>query len=253
MARALKLNLPSQTEIRQEGNPEPTRSVPVVVGRAQMEFFIPELQLDGVPLEEGSPRVQQVVHKINQYIENIADDYFLLGLHLIALHRLLKDSGLTTDQVKLWYTENVNMPYSSAMQCRKVAEVYEDQPGLIGRYTASGAYLLTTCADHEEREAIWQQAKGDKDAPSVRDLRVALREFKEQQLLPGMEEDADVAVAVSVPQYRMGTQQIHESLQHLSRYCEQLSISTDESEQLEMRQALLEAVQRLLEQMQEVS
>ena len=113
--------------------------------------------------------------------------------------------------------------------------------------------MLTTCADHEEREAIWQQAKGDKDAPSVRDLRVALREFKEQQLLPGMEEDADVAVAVSVPQYRMGTQQIHESLQHLSRYCEQLSISTDESEQLEMRQALLEAVQRLLEQMQEVN
>ena len=81
---------------------------------------------------------------------------------------------------------------------------------------------------------------------------MTLREFKEQQLLPGIEEK-DVAAATSVPQYRMGTQQIHESLQHLTRYCEQLSASTDESEQLEMRQALLEAVQRLLEQMQEVS
>ena len=252
MARALKLNLPSQMEIRQEGNPEPANSVPVEAGRPQLEFFVPELQLNGIPLEEGSPRVQQVVHKINQFIENIADDYFLLGLHLIALHRLLKDSRLTTDQVKLWYAESVNMPYSSAMQCRKVAEVYEDQPELIGRYTASGAYLLTTCADHKEREAVWQQAKGDKEAPSVRDLRVTLREFKEQQLLPGIEEK-DVAAATSVPQYRMGTQQIHESLQHLTRYCEQLSASTDESEQLEMRQALLEAVQRLLEQMQEVS
>ena len=179
MARALKLNLPSQAEIRQEGNPEPTNSVLVEVGRLQLEFFVPELKLDGIPLEEGSPRVQQVVHKINQFIENIADDYFLLGLHLIALHRLLKDSGLTTDQVKLWYAESVNMPYSSAMQCRKVAEVYEDQPELIGRYTASGAYLLTTCANHEEREAVWQQARGDKETPSVRDLRITLREFKE--------------------------------------------------------------------------
>ncbi len=252
MARALKLNLPSQTEIHQEGNPNQFTPAPMEVGHPQMEFFIPELQLDGIPLEEGSPRVQQVVNRINQYIENIADDYFLLGLHLIALHRLLKESGLTTEQVKLWYAENINMPYSSAMQCRKVAEVYEDRPELIGRYTASGAYLLTTCASHEERETVWQQARGDKEAPSVRDLRITLREFKEQQLLPGVEEEAE-AVAAPVPQYRMNTQQIHESLQHLTRYCEQLSASTDELEQLEIRQALLEAVQRLLEQMQEVS
>ena len=79
MARALKLNLPSQTEIRQEGNPEPTNSVLVEVGRLQLEFFVPELKLDGIPLEEGSPRVQQVVHKINSSLRTLRMTISCLG------------------------------------------------------------------------------------------------------------------------------------------------------------------------------
>ncbi|GIT70960.1 MAG: hypothetical protein Ct9H300mP28_07740 [Pseudomonadota bacterium] len=74
-----------------------------------------------------------MVNRINKYIENIADDYFLLGLHLISLHSLLRESKLTTEQIKTWYAENINMPYSSAMQCRKVAEVYASNPELITR------------------------------------------------------------------------------------------------------------------------
>ena len=55
------------------------------------------------------PQVQTVLNRINKYIENIADDYFLLGLHLISLHALLRESELTTEQIKSWYAENINM------------------------------------------------------------------------------------------------------------------------------------------------
>ena len=43
------------------------------------------------------------------------------------------------------HISDINMPYSSAMQCKKVAEVYSENPELIGRYSASGAYLLSSC------------------------------------------------------------------------------------------------------------
>ena len=124
-----------------------------------------------------------MVNRINKYIENIADDYFLLGLHLISLHSLLRESKLATEQIKSWYAENINMPYSSAMQCRKVAEVYELNPELITRYTASGAYLLSTCRTPEEREEIWQEARGEKNAPSIRELRETLKRVREKKLL----------------------------------------------------------------------
>ena len=150
MSKALKINLNSQREIRQEGAQDP-KSIPasstLPVGRIKTDFFLPELNLDAVEdsTEKSSPQVQKVVSRINKFIENIADDYFLLGLHLISLHSLLKESKLNTEQIRSWYAENINMPYSSAMQCRKVADVYSANPEQIGRYTASGAYLLSSC------------------------------------------------------------------------------------------------------------
>ena len=144
MNKELKINLNSQREIQQEGAQKiyATRdSSSLPIGGIKKEFFLPELNIDSAheSLQKGYPQVQTVVNRINKYIENIADDYFLLGLHLISLHSLLRESKLTTEQIKSWYAENINMPYSSAMQCRKVAEVYESNPELINRYTASGA------------------------------------------------------------------------------------------------------------------
>ena len=155
MNKQLKINLNSQREIHQEGfnkNSATRNSSSLPIGRIKKEFFLPELNIDSAQqsLQKGYPQVKTVVNKINKYIDNIADDYFLLGLHLISLHSLLRESKLTTEQIKFWYAENINMPYSSAMQCRKVAEVYETNPELITRYTASGAYILSTCRTPEE-------------------------------------------------------------------------------------------------------
>ncbi|HBD29136.1 MAG TPA: hypothetical protein DC040_08280, partial [Deltaproteobacteria bacterium] len=159
MSKALKINLNSQREIRQEGAQDP-KSIPasstLPVGRIKTDFFLPELNLDTVEdsTEKSSPQVQKVVSRINKFIENIADDYFLLGLHLISLHSLLKESKLNTEQIRSWYAENINMPYSSAMQCRKVADVYSANPEQIGRYTTCGGYLFGSCKTPEERGEI---------------------------------------------------------------------------------------------------
>ena len=188
MNKELKINLNSQREIQQEGtrkNYADRDSTSLSIGRIKKEFFLPELNIDSVQefLQEGFPRVKTVVNRINKYIDNIADDYFLLGLHLISLHSLLRESKLTTEQIKSWYAENINMPYSSAMQCRKVAEVYESNPEMITRYTASGAYLLSTFRTPEEREEIWQEARGEKNVPSIRELRETLKRVLERKLL----------------------------------------------------------------------
>ena len=101
MSKAIKIDLNSQREIRQEGAQDP-KSIPasstLPVGRIKTDFFLPELNLVAVEdsTEKSSPQVQKVVSRINKFIENIADDYFLLGLHLISLHSVLKDSKLNT-------------------------------------------------------------------------------------------------------------------------------------------------------------
>ncbi len=245
MTNELKINLNSQRAIKQEGSQKNftiPESSPLPVGRIQKEFFVPELNIDSAQesLQKGFPQVQNVVSRINKFIENIADDYFLLGLHLISLHSLLKESKLTTEQVKSWYTENINMPYSSAMQCRKVAEVYSSNPELITRYTASGAYLLSTCKTPEEREEIWQEAKGEKTAPSIRELRETLKRVRERKALEQTETDQlKAATQDSVGKYIMSPAGIRESLQTITVYFERFENNENPEEQLVLREILV--------------
>ena len=257
MSKELKINLNSQREILQEGaqkNLDVSNNSSLPTGRIKKEFFLPELKIDSSldSLQKGFPKVQTVVNKINKYIENIADDYFLLGLHLISLHSLLKESKLATEQIKSWYAENINMPYSSAMQCRKVAEVYELNPELITRYTASGAYLLSTCRTPEEREEIWQEARGEKNAPSIRQLRETLKHVREKKLL---EENGPPKLKTgkedSVGKYRMSPEKIKDSLQAVNAYFERFADCANQEEQLELRQILISSVKQLLKGMRE--
>ena len=257
MSKALKINLNSQREIRQEGAQDP-KSIPasstLPVGRIKTDFFLPELNLDTVEdsTEKSSPQVQKVVSRINKFIENIADDYFLLGLHLISLHSLLKESKLNTEQIRSWYAENINMPYSSAMQCRKVADVYSAKPEQIGRYTASGAYLLSSCKSPEEREEIWQEARGEKSAPSIRELRETLKRVRERQALEQLElEDVNTERENSVNKFRMTPDKIHESLQTISHYCDSFVACEKPVEQAEMREVLLDSLRILLKDLEE--
>ena len=257
MSKALKINLGSQREIQQEGvqqNISAAENTPLPVGRLQTNFFLPELNLDAAEnsAQKSSPPVQKVVSSINKFIENIADDYFLLGLHLISLHSLLKESKLTTEQIKSWYAENINMPYSSAMQCRKVAEVYSANPELIGRYTATGAYLLSSCKTPEEREEIWQEARGEKSAPSIRELRETLKRVRERQALEHPEDDEIKAeMAAAGEKYRMSPNKIRESLQIISIYCDNFAACDKIEEQIEMRKILLDSVRTFLRDLEE--
>ena len=257
MSKALKINLNSQREIRQEGAQDP-KSIPasstLPIGRIKTDFFLPELNLDTLEdsTKKSSPQVQKVVSRINKFIENIADDYFLLGLHLISLHSLLKESKLKTEQIRSWYTENINMPYSSAMQCRKVADVYSANPEQIGRYTASGAYLLSSCKTPEEREEIWQEARGEKSAPSIRELRETLKRVRERQALEQLE-DVNTDRENSVNKFRMTPDKIHESLLTISHYCDSFVACEKPMEQAEMRQVLLESLRILLKDLKETA
>ena len=165
---------------------------------------------------------------------------------------MLRESKLTTEQIKSWYAENINMPYSSAMQCRKVAEVYESNPELITRYTASGAYLLSTCRTPEEREEIWQEARGEKSAPSIRELRETLKHVRERKLLEqngssklktGREDSAET--------YRMSPEKIKESLQTVTGYFERFADCENSEEQLVMREILISSVKQLLKGLKE--
>jgi hypothetical protein len=257
MSKALKINLLSQSEIRREGTKRDV-SIPAVqslpVGRMQTLFYLPELKIDSTEdsPQESSPPVQKVISRINKFIENIADDYFFLGLHLISLHSLLRESKLTTAQIKSWYAENINMPYSSAMQCRKVAEVYSENPELIGRYTASGAYLLSSCKTPEEREEIWQEARGEKSNPSIRELRETLKSVQEKQLLEQVEdEEQETQKGSYAEKYRMSPDKIRESLQSISAYCDNLAACEKIEEQAEMRATLLNSVRLLLKKLEQ--
>ena len=255
MSKALKIILNSQREIQQEGAQIAksfSENSTLPVGRIKTDFFLPELYSETIEnsTKNSSLQVQKVVSRINKFVENIADDYFLLGLHLISLHSLLKESKLNTEQIKSWYAENINMPYSSAMQCRKVAEVYSENPELIGRYTASGAYLLSSCNTQEEREEIWQEARGEKSVPSIRELRETLKRARERWVLEqqGLE---DVKNKNSVNKFRMTPDTIHESLQTISHYCDSFVACEKPVEQAEMREVLLDSLRILLKDLEE--
>jgi len=257
MNKELKINLNSQREIQQEGvlkNYVNRDSSSLPSGRIKKEFFLPKLNIDSAQesLQKGYPQVRTVVNRINKFIENIADDYFLLGLHLISLHSLLRVSELSTEQIKSWYAENINMPYSSAMQCRKVAEVYESNPELITRYTASGAYLLSTCSTPEEREEIWKEARGEKNAPSIRELRETLKLVRERNLLEqNGSSKLNTGKEDSVGIYRMSPEKIKESLQTVTGYFEKFSDCENPEEQLVMRRILISSVKQLLKGLKE--
>ena len=257
MSKPLNINLGSQREIQREGtrkNVTTSTTSILPVGRIQTNFYLPELKIDSTEdsLQKSSPPVQKVVSRINKFIENIADDYFLLGLHLISLHSLLKESKLNTEQIRSWYAENINMPYSSAMQCRKVADVYSANPEQIGRYTASGAYLLSSCKTPEEREEIWQEARGEKSAPSIRELRETLKQVRERQALEQLElEDVNTERENSVNKFRMTPDKIYESLQTISHYCDSFVACEKPVEQAEMREVLLDSLRILLNDLEE--
>ena len=257
MNKELKINLNSQREIQQEGtqkNYVTKDSSWLRIGKIKKEFFLPELNIDSAQesLQKGYPHVRTVINRINKYIENIADDYFLLGLHLISLHSLLRESELNTEQIKSWYAENINMPYSSAMQCRKVAEVYESNPEMITRYTASGAYLLSTFRTPEEREEIWQEARGEKNVPSIRELRETLKRVRERKLLEqNGSSKLKTAREDSVGEYIMSPEKIKKSFQTLTDFFERFTDCENHEEQLVMRELLISSVKQLLKGLKE--
>jgi len=257
MGKALKIKLGSQREIHQEGvqeNFKSSENPKLSVGKIKTFFFLPELKMDDGKntTQQVSPPVQKVVNRINKFIENIADDYFLLGLHLISLHSLLRASKLTTEQIKSWYGENINMPYSSAMQCRKVAEVYSDNPELIGRYTATGAYLLSSYKTPEEREEIWQKARGEKSAPSTRDLRETIKLVRMTKKNKQPEEDnLNKGMNSSVIKNQMSTKKIRESLKIIKDFSESFLTCEEREKREETRKMLLNSIKNLLSYVQE--
>ena len=90
MAKALKIILNSQREIKREGdikNPNLSDPKTIPVGRKKINFYLPELNLESIEVTRGrdTPTILNIVSRINKFVENIADDYFLLGLHLICL------------------------------------------------------------------------------------------------------------------------------------------------------------------------
>tara|TARA_B100000676_G_C17937107_1_gene764247 strand:+ start:47 stop:817 length:771 start_codon:yes stop_codon:yes gene_type:complete len=255
MGKVLKIDLDSQREIKQEGgknNLSTKINSSLAVGKIKTNFFLPDLKLDTLDAKNSdiSPPVRRVVTRINKFIENIADDYFLLGLHLISLHSLLKESQLSTEQIKLWYAENINMPYSSAMQCRKVAEVYSDNPELIERYTASGAYLLSSCSTAEEREAIWKEAKGEKSTATVRDIREALKLARTSKLFAQAEKDQLKNNLDSKKLY--SPNKIRKSLEEILVYSEDFLSSENAKDRDKKRKTLVNSVKRFFDYLEEM-
>ena len=252
MSKAFKINLGSQREIKREGSKEKvsfTENLEIPIGRIGTHFFLPELDLDSAEAsaKKITAPVRRVVSRINKFIENIADDYFLLGLHLISLHVLLRESKLSTEQIKTWYAENINMPYSSAMQCRKVAEVYSDDPELIARYTATGAYLLSSCKTADEREKIWQEARGEKISPSIRELRETLKVFRENKEIKkyrhdALEKESDTDKEI----FLMSPNEIRISLGLILDCCDNLSSCEKVEDKTKIYETLLKSVRTLL-------
>ena len=258
MGKVLKINLDSQNEIEQEGskgNLPDTSKNSISVGKVRTNFFLPDIKLEA-PIDtsqEIAPPIKKVVGKINKFIENIADDYFLLGLHLISLHALLKESKLTSDQIKFWYAENINMPYSSAMQCKKVAEVYSESPELIGRYTASGAYLLSSCTTAEEREEIWKKARGEKPTASVRDIRETLKLYRSKKLFYNNENEFKIDEKFDLDSKELALQfKIRKSLEKITVYSESFfSIQNSEYKE-KTRKDLLDSVKIFLQYLEDL-
>ena len=138
------------------------------------------------------------------------------------------------------------------MQCRKVAEVYESNPELINRYTASGAYLLSTCRTPEEREKIWLEARGEKNAPSIRELRETLKRVRERKLLEqNVSSKLKKGREDSVGAYRMSPEKIKESLKTVTGYFERFADCENSEEQLAMREILISSVKKLLKGLRE--
>jgi len=133
-----------------------------------------------------------------------------------------------------------------------VSEVYKANPELISRYTASGAYLLSACETPEEREEIWKEARGEKNSPSIRELRETLKLVRERKL---MEQNVSSKLKMGredlVGKYKMSPQKIKESLQTVSGCFERFAVCEKSEDQLLMREILISSVKQLLKGLQE--
>ncbi len=144
------------------------------------------------------------------------------------------------------------MPYSSAMQCRKVAEVYSDDPDLIARYTATGAYLLSSCKSAVEREKIWQEARGKKLSPSIRELRETLKVFRERtELKKSKDEEIKKGSDTSKEKFLMSPDEIRISLGLILDYCDSLANCEKVEDQTKIYETLLKSVRTLLNSLEQ--
>ena len=114
---------------------------------------------------------------------------------------------------------------------------------MINRYTASGAYLLSSYKSHEERETIWQEACGKKTTASIRELRAVLKKRQERDPL------STATAQQSAPHYQMAEIEIHEAFIKLSQEAKKLRYSS-EPQRLEQRRRLIRATRELLRQME---
>ena len=104
----------------------------------------------------------------------------------------------------------------------------------------------------EEREEIWQEARREKSAPSIRELRETLKRVRERQALEHPEDDEIKAeMAAAGEKYRMSPNKIRESLQTISIYCDNFAACDKIEEQIEMRKILLDSVRTFLRDIEE--
>ena len=143
------------------------------------------------------------------------------------------------------------MPYSSAMQCRKVASVYSENPRLIERYTASGAYLLSSCKNDDEREAIWLEARGEKPSPSIGELRETLKLFRERERSFLDSNSSKKRAKSTSEKFKISPMKIKKSLSSISTYCESFVACINKEEQNNMRIILADNIRLLLKKMEQ--
>ena len=123
---------------------------------------------------------------------------------------------------------------------------------MIGRYTASGAYLLSSCKTAEEREEIWQKAKGDKSNASIRDIREALKMARSKNLFekPETGQIKKEKNGMSLENL-ISPREIRESLDTVVLNSENFLTCKKSKDRAEMRKILLDSVKKFMDYLEE--